>query len=62
MTIILIRTVFPDEPDTVKVFVQFRDKCYHFLAVSKSSLHEVKNTLQCLCGSFCLFFQSVCFC
>ena len=46
MPVILVRTVLPNEPATIIVGIQFCDKCHHFLAVSKSSFHEVENVLK----------------
>ena len=46
MPVILVRTVLPNEPETIIVGIQFCDKCHHFLAVPKSSFHEVEDVLK----------------
>ena len=46
MPVILVRTVLPNEPETIIVGVQFCDKCHHFLAVSKGRFHKVEDVLK----------------
>ena len=46
MPVILVRTVLPDEPETIIVGIQFCDKCHHFLAVTKGSFHKIEDVLQ----------------
>lgn len=46
MPVILVGTVLPNEPETIVVGIQFRDKCHHFLTVPKGSFHKVENVLK----------------
>lgn len=46
MPVILVRTVLPNEPETIIVGIQFCDKCHHFLTVPKGSFHKVENVLK----------------
>ena len=54
VTIILIRTILTDKPKTVIIGIQFCDKGYHFLAVTKGRFHKIKNILKCLGDIFCV--------
>ena len=46
MPVILVRTVLPNEPETIIVGIQFCDKCHHFLTVPKGSFHKVEDVLK----------------